>query len=108
MEATVEEEEEAEAPVELGDDQELMDEISGAGGLMHCGDELVQRLLGELNSRRADRGSPGLACDEKATGVAVNWSEMMCDECVPSRCLDDECGFESELLGYSTWRPALK
>ena len=79
----VEDEEVAEAPVEMGNDQEIVDEVSGAGDLMHCGDELVQRLLGELNSRRADRGHPALACDEKATGAAVNWSEMMCDECAP-------------------------
>ena len=57
--------------------------MSGAGDFVHCNDGHVQTVVGEINRMRREGGLVELQCDEKATGAAVNWSEMQCDACVP-------------------------
>lgn len=78
-------------------EEEIVETVGGAGDLMKCDNEAVVALLAELNNRRETRGNAPLVCDDKATGAAENWSEMMCNKCVlsifqisPSIC---ECTF---------------
>lgn len=72
------------APNPAADDEamEIEQNISGAGADMVCADETVQKVLGNLNCRRGRRGFNPLKCSDRATGVAENWSYLMCQECV--------------------------
>lgn len=72
-----------EAPQAVVDEEEkeIMENVSAAGNEMSCADEIVQKVLGKINCRRGRRGFNPLKCSDRSTGVAVNWSEMMCQEC---------------------------
>lgn len=52
--------------------------MSGAGSAINCDDYVVQQVLEEINGMRKEVEAQPLECSNRSTGVAENFSEIMC------------------------------
>jgi hypothetical protein len=68
------------------DEADSDDDVSGAGMMQNCRDGDVQAAMRTLNWLRWEAGQHKLLCSNRATGVAENFAEIMCQQCAPPRC----------------------
>ena len=87
--------------LKIMDDRE---DVSGAGNMMGCDNEVVREALTIMNDMRAEEDMAPLGCSNRATGAAENWSDLACDACVPSWSSALQLGLLTSGSRWCFWR----
>lgn len=62
------------------EEEDSVDDVSGAGDAMNCGDYMVDQVLIEINNMRKEVHAQPLECSNRAVGVSENFSEIMSEQ----------------------------